>query len=183
VVPGGRLREFRRGYKRADIIIVTKTPVVLSPFTKRRIEEEMKVKPYQKLLFTKIEYDGFVDLKTGLRNTKMKKTSTIVLFTGIANSYPLQDYLKKFCNELLVLTFPDHHDYSEKDILLIDKTFTDQFTQNKILVTTEKDAQRLQVSKNKEILYKHSIYYVPIHVAFHNGDEDVLKQCIKNIFI
>lgn len=183
VVPGGRLREFRNGYKRADIIIVTKTPVVLSPFTKRRIEDEMKIKSYQKLLFSKIVYDGFVEIKTGLRFTKMKKISSIVLFTGIANSYPLQDYLKKFCNELLVLTFPDHHDYSDKDISIIDKTFSDQFTQNKILVTTEKDAQRLGVSKNKEILYKHSIYYVPIHVAFHNGDEDVLKQSIKNIFI
>lgn len=183
VVPSGTLREFRRGYRRADIIIVTKTPVVLSPFTKRRLESEMKIKPYQKLLFSKIVYDGFIDMKTNKLIENLKRVSTIVLFTGIANSYPLQDYLKKFCNELLVLTFPDHHDYSEKDINIILKTYQDQFTQNKILVTTEKDAQRLCVSPEKEALFQLPIYYVPIHIAFHNGDEEILKQAVKNIFI
>lgn len=182
VVPSGRLREFRAGYKRADIIIVTKTPVVLSPFTKRRIEEEMKIKPYQKLLFSKIEYDGFVDIKSNQKK-KPDRASTIVLFTGIANSYPLQDYLKKFCNELVVLTFPDHHDFSQRDISIIDKTYKDQFTSNKILVTTEKDAQRLQVSEMKGVLMEHPLFYIPIHIVFHNGDEETLKQSIKNIFI
>jgi tetraacyldisaccharide 4'-kinase len=183
VVPSGTLREFRRGYKRADIIIVTKTPVVLSPFTKRRFESEMKIKPYQKLLFSKIIYDGFIDFKTNELQPKINKVSTIVLFTGIANPYPLQDYLQNFCNEIVVLTFADHHDYTDKDIDTIHKLYMDQFTQNKILVTTEKDAQRLKVSKKKDLLYQLPIYYVPIHIAFHNGDEEVLKQSIKNIFI
>lgn len=183
VVPSGGLREFRHGYKRADIIIVTKTSVVLSPFTKRRLEDEMKLKPYQKLLFSKIDYDGFVNIKTQEKKLKINKTSTIVLFTGIANSYPLQDYLKKFCNELVVLTFSDHHNYSDKDIQLIHKTFEDQFTSNKILVTTEKDYQRLQVNKMKDILWQHPIYYVPIHITLHNGDAEVLKKSVKNIFI
>lgn len=183
VVPSGKLREFRRGYKRADIIIVTKTPIVLSPFTKRRLEDEMKVMPYQKVLFSKIEYDGFVHLSSGEKNKSLNKVSSIILFTGIANSYPLQDYLKKFCNELVVLTFPDHHDYSDQDIDLIQSTYSEQFTSNKILVTTEKDAQRLQVSKKKEILLQYPVYYVPIHIVFHNGDENILNQAIKNIFI
>lgn len=183
VIPSGRLREFRSGYKRADIIIVTKTPVVLSPFTRRRLEDEMKIKPYQKLLFSKIEYEGFVNINTGERKNRLDKISTIVLFTGIANSYPLQDYLKKFCNELLVLTFPDHHQFSEKDIQLINDTFKDQFTSNKVLITTEKDYQRLNISDNKELILKHPIFYVPIHIAFHNGDEEVLIQSIRNIFI
>lgn len=183
VIPGGRLREFKSGYKRADIIIVSKTPVVLSPFTRRRFEEEMKIKPFQKLLFSKIEYDGFIDLNTGKKKEKIDKASTIVLFTGIANSYPLQDYLKNYCNELVVLTFPDHHDFTEKDIYLIDKTYKDQFTSNKVLLTTEKDAQRLQVSKKKEVLFENPIFYVPIHIVFHNGDAEILNQSIKNIFI
>lgn len=182
VIPSGSLREFRSGYKRADIIIVTKTSVVLSPFTKRRLEDEMNLKPYQKLLFSKIDYDGFVDIKSQERKPKINKTSTIVLFTGIANSYPLQDFLKKFCNELVVLTFSDHHNYSDKDIQLIHKTFEDQFTSNKILVTTEKDYQRLQVNKMKDVLWKHPIYYVPIHIVFHNGDAEVLKNSIQDLF-
>ena len=42
VVPSGRLREFRSGAKRADVIIVTKTPKVFSPITRRRILEDLK---------------------------------------------------------------------------------------------------------------------------------------------
>jgi len=181
VIPSGRLREFRGGFKRADIIIVTKTPVVLSPFTRRRLQSEMNIKSDQKLLFSKIEYDGIINLKTGKRKNKPDKRSTIVLFTGIANSYPLQDYLKKFCNELVVLTFPDHHDFSDRDIDIINNTFNEQFAANKILVTTEKDAQRLDVSKQKNILLEHPVFYVPIHIAFHNGDEKVLKNSIQDL--
>jgi len=183
VVPSGRLREFRGGYKRADIIIVSKTPVVLSPFTRRRFQNEMKIKSHQKLLFSKIEYDGFINIKTGKRNFNPDKKSTIVLFTGIANSYPLQEYLQKFCNELVVLTFPDHHDFSDKDINIINDTFNDQFTSNKILVTTEKDAMRLEVNAKKDILLNHPIFYIPIHIVFHNGDEEILKKSIQNLFV
>ncbi len=39
VIPSGRLREFRSGAKRADVIIVTKTPKVLSPITRRTIQD------------------------------------------------------------------------------------------------------------------------------------------------
>lgn len=178
--PSGTLREFRSGMRRADIIIVTKTPIVLSPITRRRILDEMKIKPYQKLLFSKIVYDGFVYVKTNHTRKHPPRVSTIVLFTGIANSYPLQEYLQKYCNELVVLTFPDHHDFNDKDIQLIHKTFEEQFTKNKMLVTTEKDTQRLLVSQQRDILFQHPIFYIPIHVVFHNSDGEDLKQSIRN---
>jgi len=182
VFPSGSLREFKWGARRADIIIVTKTPVVMSPITRRRIKEEMKLKPYQKLLFSRIKYDGFVSCKTHEVSTTPPKASCIILFTGIANSYPLQDYLKQFCNELVVLDFPDHHNFREKDIQLILKTFDDQFTKNKVLMTTEKDVQRLNVSPKKELLKDLPIYYVPIHISFHHNDQDNLKSSIDNLF-
>lgn len=182
VVPSGQLREFRRGAKRADIIIITKTPVVLSPITRRRFEDELKLKDHQKLLFSKIEYDGFVCFNHNNKLIKSPNVSTIILFAGIANSYPLQDYLKKYCNELIVLSFADHHNYSQKDIELIHKTYTDVFGKNKIMVTTEKDAQRLATTKHKELLKSCPLYYIPIHVTFHNGDETILMDGIQNIF-
>lgn len=182
VVPSGQLREFRRGANRADIIIITKTPVVLSPITRRRFEDELKLKDYQKLLFSKIEYDGFVSFNQGTKLRKDPTASTILLFAGIANSYPLQDYLKRFCNELIVLSFADHHNYTQKDIELIHQTYNDVFSKNKLIVTTEKDAQRLSTSEHKDILKTCPLFYVPIHIAFHNGDEKELMDSIQNIF-
>ena len=182
VVPSGQLREFRRGVNRADVIIITKTPVVLSPITRRRFEDELKLKNNQKLLFSKIEYDGFVSFNHGNRLEKEPTASTILLFAGIANSYPLQDYLKRFCNELIVLSFADHHNYSKKDIDLIFETYNDVFSKNKMIVTTEKDAQRLSTSEHKAVLNACPLFYVPIHIAFHNGDEEALIDTIQNIF-
>jgi len=182
VFPSGSLREFKMGARRADIIIITKTPVVVSPITRRSIKEEMKLKPYQKLLFSRIQYDGFISYKTLEKEPKPPKVSSIILFTGIANSYPLQDYLKQFCNELIVIDFPDHHFYKEKDIRLVLKVFDDQFTKNKILITTEKDVQRLNVSPKKDLLKDLPIFYVPIHISFHHDDEGDLKSSIDNLF-
>jgi tetraacyldisaccharide 4'-kinase len=182
VIPAGRLREFRSACKRADIITVTKTPVVVSPITRRRLNDEMKITNHQKLLFSKINYEGFVNLKSGTFEKIKPKFATIVLFSGIANSYPLQDYLRNFCTELVVLNFSDHHYYREKDLEQITKTYNDQFTSNKILITTEKDVQRLVTSKNYFKLLEYPIYYVPIRISFHGKDEDILKKAINKIF-
>lgn len=94
VFPSGSLREFRSGAKRADIVIVTKTPIVLSPITRRRIEGELKLKEHQLLLFSKITYGNFTSFNK-IEGTDLKKHySHILLFTGIANNYPLQDHLR-----------------------------------------------------------------------------------------
>ncbi|NOR86552.1 MAG: tetraacyldisaccharide 4'-kinase [Bacteroidales bacterium] len=180
--PSGQLREFRRGAKRADIIVVTKTNVVLSPITRRRVIDDLRIKPYQKLLFSKIIYDGFVKWENHEAMSKPPQVSTIVLFSGIANSYPLRDFLKKHCNELVVLSFSDHHDYSEKDIQLILKTYDDQFTSNKVLITTEKDIQRLEVNPQKHLFQEIPLYYIPIHISFHNHDERDLESSVSNLF-
>jgi len=183
VFPSGSLREFRYNSRRADIVIVTKTPVVLSPITRRRITNEMMLKPYQKLLFTKIDYDGFVSWQGRKKLNKPPQVSTIILFTGIANSYPLQDYLKRNCTELVVISFPDHHHFKEKDIQLILDTYHDQFTNNKLLVTTEKDIQRLDICSKNEALKELPLYYIPIHISFHHDDEQELENSLQNLLL
>lgn len=179
MAPSGDLREFARGAKRADLIIVTKTPITLSPFERRGINEDLKIKSHQHLLFSKISYDGFFDIYTHQKTEIKISTNTIILFTGIANPYPLKDHLKQFCKDLVVLDFPDHHQYNDKDLQLIIKTYNDQFTSNKLLITTEKDAQRLSKGHQEALLLNCSIYYVPIHIEFHDDDEDVLIQAIN----
>lgn len=181
VFPTGRLREFRSGANRADIVIVTKTPVVLSPITRRRIEGELKLKKHQLLLFSKIEYDNLTPVNKKVVEEPIRKNySHIVLFTGIANNYPLQDHLKQICSEITVLAFPDHHVYSQKDINQIVETYNGIFSRNKILVTTEKDFMRLQDCEDASLLEKIPFFYVPIHIVFHNGDGNVFSKEVKN---
>ncbi|MDA3907283.1 MAG: tetraacyldisaccharide 4'-kinase [Bacteroidales bacterium] len=180
VFPSGSLREYRSGAKRADIVIVTKTPVVLSPISRRRIIRELKLMKHQILLFSKIEYDKLTPYFSTNNKRIKKHYSNIILFTGIANNYPLQDHLHQFCSELTVISFPDHHIYKQKDIFRILKTYDDIFGKNKILVTSEKDIMRLRDCSKFFLFEELSFYYVPIRTVLQNSDGELLSKSVEN---
>lgn len=171
-LPTGNLREFRGGAKRADIIIVTKTSKVLSPITRQRMLEEIKPLPHQKLFFSYIEHGNYTPLSgIDFVPEKKKKYYSILLVAGIANTYPLEFYLKNFCEELEILKFQDHHQYTTKDITHIIETFDNIVTGNKIIVTTEKDAMRLAEMSLIRKLVRYPICYIPIEIKFHGNDK------------
>jgi len=182
-LPVGTLREFRRGAHRADIIVVTKTAKVLSPITVRRIAGLIKAKAHQKLYFSYISYGDLVPLP-GLDIALPKgKTSSALLFSGIANMYPLVEHVIKITNHLDQLKFNDHHRYSKSDYQKIRKTFENIFTQNKIIITTEKDAMRIAIPQIPEELRGLPIYYIPIqtkiHKEFRTDFNNQIKQYVR----
>ena len=182
-LPAGKLREFRSGAKRADIIIVTKTSKVLSPITRRRITELINPQHFQKLYFSYIKH-GKLKQIPGIDFTPVKnnKHNTILLIAGIANTYPLELYLKKHCEELEILKFPDHHRFTQKDAGKIVETFDNIITKKKIVVTTEKDVMRLSQPEIIEIIKYLPIYYVPIEIVFHSEDKkEFNKQIIDYV--
>jgi len=165
--PTGRLREFRIGAKRADIIIVTKTPAILSPITVRRIEGLIKPKSWQKLYFSYIKY-GLLTLMPGSKAPEIpEKFNTVLLFAGIANIYPLEEHVRALTNHLEILHFSDHHDYTLKDFEKIRDKFETIYTRNKIIITTEKDAMRLCLPEVPEFINDLPIYYIPIEIKIH----------------
>ncbi|MBC8321155.1 MAG: tetraacyldisaccharide 4'-kinase [Bacteroidetes bacterium] len=179
LIPSGTLRDVVSEAKRADIIIVTKTYKILSPITRRRIRGILKPQGNQSLYFSYLIYGDLIPFP-GFDEIKMpKKINTIVLFSGIANSYPLQEYLRDMCADLLVIDFPDHHTYRKKDIHLIKQTFNDVFTRNKIIITTEKDAMRLIKSKYIRELDHLPLFYIPIELKLHGLDEANFANQIK----
>jgi len=101
------------------------------------------------------------------------------MFAGIANTYPLEAYLKRICGELIVMKFPDHHKYSEKDLLKIKEKFNDIFTVNKMIITTEKDMMRLIKQNLYNIINEFPIYYIPIEIKFHKDDGASFDKQIK----
>jgi tetraacyldisaccharide 4'-kinase len=177
-IPSGRLRECRSGAKRADIIIVTKTSRVLSPFDRKAITGEIKPANNQKLFFSYIEHGKFTSLKgEELKATKVFFNS-ILLVAGIANPYPLESYLKKFCDELEVMKFPDHHNYTEKDVFKIIETFEKNVRRKKAIVTTEKDAMRLIQPGIVNHLISLPVFYIPIRTEFHKQDKTEYNKYI-----
>jgi tetraacyldisaccharide 4'-kinase len=180
VVPSGRLREFRSGAKRADIIIVTKTPKVFSPITRRRITEEIKPRPSQHLFFSYIIYGNPVPVNEEQDMAVLQKLSYILLFTGIANDYPLQEEVRRKCSDLSILKLPDHHQYEMKDLETIRSRFADLPSRKKIILTTEKDLMRLKSPEFCNFLKNLPLFYLPIEINFHEKDKQIFDKLITD---
>ena len=177
LLPSGNLREPRNAAARADIIIVTKTRKVFSPITRQRLVESIKPLPHQKLYLSYIKYGQITSVhKQECSVKKEKKVNTIFMFSGIANPYPMEDHLKSQCIELVSITFPDHHQYTAKDIARIKQTWDDIYTRNKLMVTTEKDFMRLKNPGIWNLVVNLPLHYLPIEIDFHDGD----KQAFEN---
>lgn len=180
LLPFGTLREARKGSERANLIVVTKTPNVLSPFERQRITQSIKPSPFQKVLFSFIKYGNLKSLwnPDQIIDPAMR-CSVIMLVAGIANSYPLEYELRGKCNDLIIMRFKDHHKYSELDLKLIKENYSDIYTRNKLLITTEKDAMRMLDPSIKRQASELPFYYLPIEVEFHEGDKQIFDETIK----
>ncbi|MCX6311887.1 MAG: tetraacyldisaccharide 4'-kinase [Bacteroidetes bacterium] len=186
LLPTGYLREPISGVRRADIIVVTKTPDFFSPIERKRIIKDIKPQPYQKIYFSKIVYGEFVPfLETAIANAVTKEICfnqnySVVLLTGIANSHSLEYFLKDKVKELVPYRFRDHHEFMPNDLLHLKELFNAMKGENKIVLTTEKDAMRLQKPELAEYLGDLPIYYVPIEVAFQDQDAIDFNQQIND---
>jgi tetraacyldisaccharide 4'-kinase len=178
VVPAGRLREFAIGAKRADCIVITKTPKVFSPITRRRIIADLKPKPYQSVYFSYIKYGEPIPLHDHITAELQQKYSFILLFTGIANNDLLKEHLRRMCNDLTTIEFKDHHQYQEQDLRRIMSKYDDLPSQKKILITTEKDAMRLRIPDLNAIVKTMPVYYIPIEIDFHGEDKHSFDKSI-----
>ena len=185
VLPSGTLREFRTGARRADIIVVTKTPKIFSPITRRRIIEEIKPDSKQRVYFSYIKYGDPVPVFDTLNLPFPAKITNILLFTGIANDYPLREHLERMCSELVVMKFADHHPYTVKDHEEIIRRYHDLTTQKKITITTEKDVMRLKTPGLSTYLKNLPLFCVPMEIDFHGADKEkfdneILRYVKKN---
>ena len=180
ILPTGTLREQRNAANNADIIIVTKCPTVLSPITRDSFLHDLKPQPHQKVLFSYFSYGPMIPITPIAEELIEKSFSQILLLTGIANPYPLKEYLMDKYSEVYSLAFPDHHAFSERDIVKIKNAFDDIITSNKAIITTQKDAMRLLDPAIKEHFEQFPIYYVPLEVKFHKTYQEIIDQDVRD---
>ncbi len=173
LLPAGNLREPKNSKKRADIIVATKSLVVLSPFEVGRLKEEIKPLKNQDLYFTYITYGDLVDFHNPSKTFPVKdfEEYKLVVFTGIANPVPLKSHLERKCKAVDLVKFADHKIFSQKDYRKVAKRYKDIFVKEKAVVTTEKDAKRLQDSEVAQQFKQLPLYYLPMEIGFHQTDD------------
>jgi len=184
ILPSGNLREFKTAIKRADAVVVTKSPMDISPYDRRNIELKINPKGYQKVFFSHINYlePVAINEKAKLEQNNFEKIkqqkSGITLFTGIANASPIEDYLRRITPHFSNIRFGDHHHFSENDLDRVKKKHESLPTENKIIITTEKDYNRLADTSMLHVLESYPLYYLPIKVEFNEKDKEEFNQLI-----
>jgi tetraacyldisaccharide 4'-kinase len=181
LLPAGRLREPLNGKDRADIVIVTKCPKDLKPMEFRVVTKAMHLYPYQRLYFTTLEYAELQSLfQTSTANIPTLDSlhdTHVMLLTGIASPEQLEHDLAPFSPHLTPLTFADHYQFKAKDIELINNTFA-TMQSPKIIITTEKDATRLNTVGGLSDEVKKNMYVLPVRISFMQDQDNMFNQQI-----
>lgn len=187
LLPAGRLREPKDGKRRADIVIVTKCPPDLRPMDFRVITKALNLYPYQKLFFTTIEYGDLIPLFSNSRSLALSEITSdyeVLVLSGIASPQHLLCDIQKHTDNVIPMTFRDHHLFTPKDIARINNTF-DSLSSKRIIITTEKDAARLVGLDGLSDDVRNHIYALPIKTTFlleqqEQFDEFILSYVLKN---
>jgi len=175
MLPAGDLRDVKSSIKRAHIIIVTKCKPDLSEVEKKSILEEINSKSHQKVFFTAIEY-GIPYHIFKYNQAGLDADADILLLCGIANPKPLKEFLNQHVKSYDMLKYADHHIFTSDDLHDIKKQFEKLPSDNKIIITTEKDAVRLQ--KFEKELSDHPVYALPIRHRFLFNGHEIFQQAI-----
>lgn len=175
LLPAGLLREPLKGKERASIVLVTKCDPDMQPIDFRIYTNGLDLFAYQQLYFTTFDYDSaqpvFPELQTGPLLLDELRKKHLFLVTGIASPAPLVDKLEHKTYNLYTKFFPDHHQFTKEDIQSVRRMVQSVEDDNKIIITTEKDATRFRALPFLDEELKKMLYYIPVRVTFVDDTE------------
>ncbi len=182
LMPVGRLREPASAVDRADMVIVTKCEHELKPIEHRIIESRMGLRPHHEWFITRIKYGELRPIfpeGRPLVKRDIRKNDGVLVFSGIARQDNFVAEIKRYSTRVTVLSFPDHHDFTEEDMEKLDLAFTQLGAGERWIITTEKDAARLYENPYVPEAWKARIYTQPIVIEFHDRKEAEFDTLIK----
>lgn len=173
LMPAGNLRESKKGIERADLIIISKCPPSLSELEQKKIKNQLKFHSPESIYFTTINYGRIYNIFNNSTLNVSIRATDVILVTGIGKPELLKKHTLQKFKSMVPLTYSDHHEFSEKDIKTIIKTYKGLESIQKIILTTEKDASRLlKIKELKEL----PIYCIEIKVGFINKKDKFNTQ-------
>ncbi len=157
-LPMGRLRDNRQESLRASAVVVTKCPENMTPIDRRIVDTKLHLPVFQQLCFAHIQYPV------------LPAKNRALLLTGIAHPEHLLAYVEQKCAHVQLLSYPDHHNFSARDVQQI----AAKAQKADIVFTTEKDYVRLVSMALPKDLNK-KLYPVPIAISV-SGSDDLERQ-------
>lgn len=164
--PVGTLREWKSGAKRADALLLAGMK-----------EAESNV-PFDGMLFRANPLQEEPIALFGA-TVELKDGDEVLLFSGIARPHRFRQTAEHTFRVLSHLSHPDHHLFSEKDLLGLRDAFHSFDPPPKAIIITEKDAARLHNGPFLSILKDLPMFILPIRLHWYDEDERNFNQLIE----
>jgi tetraacyldisaccharide 4'-kinase len=167
--PAGKLREPLKNFKRADLLVMN------NKFETNVINENRKNKPHIICIY---EFEKFLNIRSEIFPPDEKRNAIVFCGIGEPGSF------RKLLNDLGInvkgfITYPDHHNFSNKNINEIIHKYKD--TGSDCILTTQKDFVRIKNSElvlksksenpYKNILYNYPLFYAKIKMQINKNSE------------
>jgi tetraacyldisaccharide 4'-kinase len=123
------------------------------------------------VFFTTISYDDQTAGSDSILVNDLKNYD-VLLITGIANPTPLLSFLTEKNVNFKHLKFPDHHHFTDNEIEIIKKEYTNLKSSKKLILTTEKDYVRLENRVE-------ALSFLGIQTSFLE-EQEVFNSILKN---
>jgi tetraacyldisaccharide 4'-kinase len=152
------------------------------PGQRLQCEQKFNKEARENLFFSGLAYGQLVNLLSSEVKPlqDISAGTTIFLLTGIANPQPLVAYLGQYSQKIRHYNYSDHYNFKPQDIKRLINTFNQDPSADKLIITTEKDAQRLRSNVLKELLLNLSVFYLPVKIALQHEDKATFDQKILN---
>jgi len=182
LLPVGRLREWRSGYERADAIIISKCPHDLDHEARARIRSQIQPRPEQRLFFSHYRYGSMYQLLYPSVRINLHADMSVIVISGIARVGTLLAHVKEKAGYVKSIEYGDHHEFSKYEVAQLKEHYDRMEGTQKVIVTTEKDAVRLE--KHRLYLQQNQlpVFVLPVSVTF-GDDESTFKEYIQDFLL
>ncbi len=167
LLPFGRLRESRKGTQRADAILVTKCPMELAATEKETIRRQ--IQPYCKqntpIFFSSFRYGN----PRAIYNAMALPNADThwLLVTSIAQPKQMYNEVQQKFHVRDTLFLNDHQPYTPSVCKKIVQRYQQLSKAKTAILTTEKDAVKMQDVAAAPYLHHLPIFVLPVEVQLH----------------
>lgn len=169
LLPFGRLRDLPEQIRRADVVVMTKCPRYLDEWERGKLRQLTRLRPEQPLFFATVKYGDPLPVFRWEADKRYIYSKDVFLFSGVADDRPLRVQLTDRYEHIAHKRFGDHHRFTRADLHLLLREV--RHNPRALLLTTEKDAQRLLHCEKLDPEVRRRLFYLPIETEFLSWEE------------